>query len=96
MKIENGTLWEDCDMRSCYDVLPDGTYPVPDTYEGPVDIAHRVVRIVGDSDPDYVRVENVHNGKRTVVQRKSFYPSGINNQGRRRTQGFVPAETGGS
>jgi hypothetical protein len=71
-----GQIWEDLDTGRYYDTLPDGTYPIPDDYEGVLGLAPRRVKIVGFPRPDRVLIENLHNGRQTTVQRDSLRPQG--------------------
>jgi hypothetical protein len=84
-EIEIGQYWRDVDIRGSYNVTPDGTYPIPDDYEGLIHLAPRIVEITDVNDA-YVSIKNLHNGKGSQIKRSRFL---ANSTGRR---GFVRAQ----
>lgn len=82
-----GERWLDTDARSCYDVTPDGTYPVPKDYEGRLDIRMRVVEII-ETDETHARVRNTHNGRESRIKLDSFH-----NRPGKLSQGFIRHDT---
>jgi hypothetical protein len=73
--VEVGQRWLDIDGRSNYDTLPDGSYPIPDDYQGPTSMRPRIVVVEGiDHDGrGYVAlVRNEHNGRSSRIKVSSF------------------------